>query len=103
MPSRRGATQQHDLDTARRPLQIAAGIEAGDIAGLFFSFMDSENSQWFKASPAERRGGFGNGWYSNNVTHPSNRSHTAFERGIADARQDAADRRAPRLLAPMVR
>lgn len=50
------ATQEHELDTARRPLPIAADIEAGDTAGLFFSFMDSEDSQWFEASPAERRG-----------------------------------------------
>ncbi|MGT2455674.1 hypothetical protein ACU4GI_21640 [Cupriavidus basilensis] len=49
------ATQEHDLDTALWPLQIAAGIEAGDTAGLFFSFMDGENSQWFDASPAERK------------------------------------------------
>ncbi|MFJ1258376.1 hypothetical protein [Cupriavidus sp. CuC1] len=70
------ATQEHELDTARRPLPIAADIEAGDTAGLFFNFMDSEDSQWFEASPAERRAGFGNGRYSNNVMHPSNRSHT---------------------------
>ncbi|MGE8454412.1 MAG: hypothetical protein ACN6OP_28145 [Pseudomonadales bacterium] len=38
------ATQEHDLDTALRPLQLAAGIEAGDTAGLFFSFMDRQES-----------------------------------------------------------
>ncbi|MFJ1256091.1 hypothetical protein [Cupriavidus sp. CuC1] len=48
------AAQYPDLDSALQPLQAAAGITSGDTAGLFFSFMDSENSQWFEASPAQR-------------------------------------------------
>ena len=50
------AAHSPDLDSALQPLQAAAGITSGDTAGLFFSFMDRENSQWFEASPAERKG-----------------------------------------------
>lgn len=48
------AARNPDLDSALQPLQAAAGITSGDTAGHFFSFMDSENSQWFEASPAQR-------------------------------------------------
>ncbi|WP_416047347.1 hypothetical protein [Cupriavidus basilensis] len=50
------AAHNPHLDSALQSLQAAAGITSGDTAALSFSFMDSENSQWFEASPAERKG-----------------------------------------------
>ncbi|WP_316157835.1 hypothetical protein [Cupriavidus sp. BIC8F] len=36
------------------PLQRAAGIDAGDIAGVFFSGDEKNESTWIRASPAVR-------------------------------------------------
>ncbi|RDK06086.1 hypothetical protein DN412_33250 [Cupriavidus lacunae] len=43
-----------DLNEALYPLQRAAGIDAGDVAGVFFSGNDKNESTWATASPAVR-------------------------------------------------
>ncbi|MGT2457667.1 hypothetical protein ACU4GI_32715 [Cupriavidus basilensis] len=53
--------QNDDLDAALRDLQAAAGIRHGDVAGAYFSFLDSEHSQWVEA-PTSQRSDWLRGW-----------------------------------------
>ena len=46
------ASNQPDLDEALYPLQVAAGIDQGDVAGMFFSGPNGE--EWPCATPARR-------------------------------------------------
>jgi hypothetical protein len=43
-----------DLNEGLYPLQRAAGIDAGDVAGVFFSGNDKNETTWTTAPPAVR-------------------------------------------------
>uniref|UniRef100_UPI003F494579 hypothetical protein n=1 Tax=Cupriavidus necator TaxID=106590 RepID=UPI003F494579 len=48
------AAQVNDLNDALYPLQRAAGIDSGDVAGVFFSGDGKSETTWTIASPAVR-------------------------------------------------
>ncbi|GLC91924.1 hypothetical protein Tamer19_13320 [Cupriavidus sp. TA19] len=49
------AVQESDLNEALYPLQRAAGIDAGDVAGVFFSGDDKNEVTWRTAHPQQRK------------------------------------------------